>query len=266
MFGGRSGAWARAGVLAAVVIAAVDATGAAAQSLRGSHAALVRQNQQAHVHDFTFLTTPEDIRRFVREGWLVRLEGNSDYKVHGASFPYARPEVRLFVTRLASQYRRACGERLVVTSATRPSSRQPPNASRLSVHPTGMAVDLRRSRRAACRAWLERVLLDLERQGVLDATLERRPPHYHIAVFPQPYATYVARLEGRHETAGSPSPTARTYRVRPGDSLWKIAIAHGISVALLKEANDLRSSRIRPGKKLVIPPGSRDAESVASSG
>ena len=85
----------------------------------------------------------------------------------------------------------------MVTSLTRPLSRQPRNASSRSVHPTGMALDVRRSNSRSCRSWLESVLLSLEGSGVLEATRESYPPHYHIAVYPQPYARYVDNLTTR---------------------------------------------------------------------
>src|SRR4030095_16258018 len=135
-----------------------------AQSLLGSRTSLLRQNEAAREHDFTYLRTSSDVREFASRGLLVRLRGNSDYQLASGyvSFPYARPEVKVFIERLANQYRDACGERLVVTSLTRPLTRQPPNASHLSVHPTGMAADLRRSSRSSCREWLESTLLALE--------------------------------------------------------------------------------------------------------
>jgi LysM repeat protein len=213
-----------------------------AQSLGGSASSLDRQNRMARTHDFTFLDTPGQVSRFADLGYLVRVRPNSDFDLHGVSFPYARPEVQVFVSRLASQYRAACGEQLVVTSLTRPESRQPRNASDRSVHPTGMAVDLRLSRNTSCRHWLERVLLELERSRVVEATRERRPAHYHVAVFPQPYTNYVASL----------SKTTR-YRVRSGDSLWAIAREHGTTVARLREDNGLASSRILAGQVLDLP-------------
>jgi hypothetical protein len=102
------------------------------------------------------------------------------------SFPYARPEVRTFLEQLGHAYRAACGEPLVVTSLVRPITRQPWNASPISVHPTGMAIDLRRSDRRGCRQYLESTLLALEAEGMIEAIRERWPAHYHVAVFPDP--------------------------------------------------------------------------------
>ena len=45
----------------------------------------------------------------------------------------------------------------------------------------------------------------------------------------------------------------RTYRVRRGDTLYDIARKFGVSVAALRSANGLRSSRIYPGDVLRIP-------------
>ncbi len=173
---------------------------ASAQSLRGSRASMHKQNGIARDHDYSFLRTSSQVNRFVDLGLLVHLPGNADYELARVSYPYARPAVKLFIERLASQYHAACGEKLVVTSLTRPEAKQPRNASDLSVHPAGMAVDLRVSRRADCRKWLESTLLSLEKQGVLDATRERYPPHYHVAIFPAPYEGYVATLNKRAET------------------------------------------------------------------
>jgi len=221
---------------------------AAAQSLRGSPATVERQNLAALQHDFTFLRDAAHVRRFVDAGYLVPLSSNSDYDVKRISFPYARPEVALFVSRLGRQYRDACGETLVVTSLTRPTTRQPWNASPRSVHPTGMAVDLRRSTKRHCREWLESVLLHLEGRGVVEAVRENRPPHYHVAVFPQPYAEYVAGLEASDGDGPGAVVREASHRVRSGDSLWSIARANGKTVGELRVSNDLRGSRIYVGQ------------------
>jgi hypothetical protein len=165
-----------------------------AAGLGGSMTSMRKQYQIARQNDFTFLRTPAQVREFVRDERLEQVESNDVLLVNKVSFPYARPAVALFIERLAGQYFAATGERLVVTSLTRPVSRQPRNAHRLSVHPTGMAVDLRIPKDAAAREWLESTLLQLEGSGVLDATRERHPAHYHVAVYPNRYETYVARL------------------------------------------------------------------------
>jgi hypothetical protein len=163
-------------------------------TLRGSPKSMVRQHEVAEENDFTFLRTGSQVRDYVEKGVLVKVEGDANYSVAaGVSFPYSRPEVGTFLERLGAQYREGCGEKLVVTSLTRPLANQPGNAHQLSVHPAGMAVDFRISKSAECRAWLEGTLLGLERKGVLDVTRERNPPHYHVAVFTDQYAAYLEK-------------------------------------------------------------------------
>jgi len=238
-------------VAVGALVVLAPATEVEAQSLRGSQASLRHAHRVAQDHDYTFLRSSDQVRRFVDAGYLVRVRPNRDFTLHAVSFPYARPEVQLFIDRLSGQYRRACGEKLVVTSLTRPQTRQPRNASDLSVHPTGMAIDLRRSWSSRCRGWLERVLLSLERQGVLDATKERSPAHYHVSLFPRPYARYVDQLLSRSASADTGSPIR--YTVRRGDSLWTIARKHGLSVDALKRVNGISGSRIYAGQTLTVP-------------
>ncbi|MDA1092436.1 MAG: DUF5715 family protein [Acidobacteria bacterium] len=223
---------------------------ASAQSLRGSRASLDVQTAEAADHDFSYAVEPDEVRTLVLSGFLIPMHGNRDYRLENVSFPFARPAVKLFVERLASQYRRACGQPLVVTSLTRPQSAQPHNASEQSVHPTGMALDLRRPS-GRCRRWLEETLLSLESESVLEATAERRPPHYHVAVFPEKYQAYVDELARPEDS--TPPPASVVYIVRPGDSLWEIARSHGTSSRMLQRTNQLSSSRIHPGQQLRVP-------------
>lgn len=252
-------AWRAIGVVSSRICIAttcvlIAAQPAAAQELRGSRASVDRQHREARQHDFTFVRRPAQLERFVDAGLLVSLNGGDHYRLHNVSFAVARPEVKLFIERLSSQYLKACGEPLVVTSLTRPVSRQPVNASPRSVHPTGMAVDLRTPRRAACRRWLESTLLSLERRRVLDATLERAPLHFHVAVFPDEYVAYVSRLTGRSRKALLASAAApRRHTVRRPETLWAIAQRYGTTPASIRKANGLKSSVIRPGQTLKIP-------------
>jgi hypothetical protein len=183
---------ARAALAVAALLAGV-AGRAEAGGLGGSPASMRHQHGVAVEEDYSFLRTGAQVRALAEDGKLVPVASNADFALSDVSYPYARPEVLTFLRRLASQYRAATGERLVVTSLVRPRAEQPSNASPLSVHPAGMAVDLRVPAAAASRKWLEDALLSLESAGVLDVTRERRPPHYHVAVFPAPYMAYVAQ-------------------------------------------------------------------------
>jgi hypothetical protein len=177
---------------------------AKAPSLRGSPASMREQNQVAQEHGLKFYRTGEEIHAAVERGDLVPLEGNADYAVAAfVSFPFAHPAAVLFVERLSKQYREACGQQLVVTSAVRPSNGQPRNAHALSVHPAGMALDLRISDRAECRAWLEGAMMNMERAGLLNGIRERNPPHYHVALYPEPYLAYAAERMAEEAAAAA---------------------------------------------------------------
>jgi len=183
----------------AVLIAlfAAVATDAAADdppvSLRGSPAAMQQQHRVAVEHDLDFFRTEQEIRDAISRGELVELHGSEVYEVAGfVDLPYVHPAARLFITRTAALYYEACGEPLVVTSGVRAISQQPPNAHALSVHPAGMAVDLRVSQQEACREWLESKMTSLEEMRVINGIREFRPPHYHVAVFPAQYTAFVA--------------------------------------------------------------------------
>jgi len=249
-----------AAALAGVVLLA---GGAQAQTLRGSRGSVERMYNKAREQDLTFYRSGRGVRSAAAEGELVRLSGNEHYRLADTSYPYALPTTRTFVQRLAAQYHDACGERLVVTSATRPRSLRLRNSVAESVHPAGIAVDLRKPTRGSCLRWLRQTLMDIEGEGVIEATEERHPPHFHVAVFPAQYRRYVsnqgsggddAKPAARRATRSASSSSGRgTYRVRQGDTLTSISRRTGVSVAKLKDANDMRGSRLHVGQRLVIP-------------
>ena len=177
---------------------------AAAGGLRGSPTSMREQHDIAVKRDLAFIDDAAEVRALVEKGGLQTLEGTSDYKLADVSFPYALPEVKLFIERLGKQYHEANGSPLVVTSLTRPASNQPRNAHELSVHPAGMAVDFRVPQDNKARAWLESALLQLENRGVLDVTRERYPPHYHVAVFPAAYASYAEKRAAEEKIEAVP--------------------------------------------------------------
>jgi hypothetical protein len=159
------------------------ASGLAAQSLRGSQEGVDHLYLVARASGLQFHATVRSARRAVAAGEFVQLTGNSDYvPKNRMQLPYATPETRDYIEHLSAEYHSACGERLVVTSALRPMSRRPRNGSTKSVHPTGIAFDVRKPKRRMCRDWLRQLLLQHEREGAIEATEEFRPPHFHIVV------------------------------------------------------------------------------------
>lgn len=250
------------GFLLAIPLVALAPPPSEAASLRPSRPALMRQVRAAQAHGAYYAANEADLRTMRRTGELVRIEGDRNHVLKGTvPYPYARPEVKLFLERLGAQYRSSCGKRLVVTSLVRPKNRQPRNSSAFSVHPTGMAMDLRVSSSRRCRSWLEQVLLSLEGRGLLEAARERYPPHYHVVLFPDPYLEYVEAREGEAAVADY-RPRGELvagevvdYRVRRGDSLWKIARRYDTTIGSIRSVNALPSSSIRPGQVLRVPVG-----------
>ncbi len=251
---------------------------AGAQSLRGSRSTVARVYERASERGLYFYKTSNGVKSAAEKGRFVRLAGNADYKLHGVSHPYLTATTRTFVERLASQYRAACGEQLVVTSAIRPLANQPRNSSDYSVHPTGIAVDLRKPS-GKCLTWLRKTLLALEDRNVIDGTEEKSPPHFHVVVFPAAYDAYVESLEKRSaQTSGTtaaaeqksavaprvalatvarmPASTVK-YRVRKGDSLWSIAKRYDTSVAKIQKLNPSAAKKIVPGQTLVLSSASQ---------
>ncbi|MEZ5502336.1 MAG: DUF5715 family protein [Halioglobus sp.] len=241
---------------------------AQAQSLKGSPMSIERQYRAALSYGFAFVDNARSVQQFVRPGQLVRVYPDRHLELHDVSYPYAVPGTKVFLSRLSEQYHSACGEKLTVTSLLRPRDRQPANSVAHSVHPTGMAVDLRVPPKPQCRAWLERTLLSLEKEGVLDVTREHYPPHFHVAVFVRKYETRLAQSGSGVGYGEADSGTRmvaysdpnRRYVVRKGDTLSDIAARTGVRVSQLRAANGLRGNLINVGQKLRIP-----SQGVASS-
>jgi hypothetical protein len=111
--------------------------------LRGSQESVQKMWDFATMHGLAFYQTPRDIDKAVAEGKLVPLDGDASYELtRGVGFSYATREAKQFIVSFAPQYLAACGTPLIVTSAARPTTRQPRNSNPYSVHPTGIAVDV----------------------------------------------------------------------------------------------------------------------------
>lgn len=260
----------------------------AAQSLRGSQASVRKMYTRAVLNDLEFLRTSKGVYESVRDGELVLISITMDMTLDRVSYPFVLPRTRDVLNVFAKKYHDACGERLVVTSAARPRTEQPRNASPQSVHPTGMAIDFRKPA-GNCLTYMRGELLALEKLGILEATEERHPVHFHVAVLQRgkfaPAAAAVATATTASPTpapaqatiAPSPGPAAttadsaagsvdvpekpaasktpakaQTYTVRKGDNLSVIAKRFGLTVTRLKSLNGLKGSSIRPGQRLRV--------------
>jgi LysM repeat protein len=269
-----------------VVLSLSAAAGLPAQSLRGSQSSVQKMYTRAVQNDLDFFYSSKGIYESVRDGELKLISITNDLTLEKVSYPFVLPRTLDVLNVFAKQYRTACGERLVVTSAARPRNKQPRNASPKSVHPTGMAIDFRRPT-GPCLTYLRQQLVALEKLGILEATEERRPVHFHVAVLQRgrfaPAAPSIATAttpavtapttsviepatttdsaSGTVEPAPVEKPAAKpapkqaapsTYTVRKGDNLSVIAKRFGLSVTRLKALNGIRGSAIRPGQKLKV--------------
>lgn len=217
----------------------------AAQTLRGSPESVDLMYTSARSGDLAFLHSRADIWRAALSGELAMISINENLTLDRVAFPFVLPNTLRFADSLAAAYRAACGERLVVTSGSRPEAEQPRNASPKSVHPTGMAVDFRIPKDSNCLAWLRASLLELENSHVVEATEERHPPHFHVAVLQQPVHAPAFVAEAR-----APRAAGRTYRVRAGDNLWAIARRNGTTPEKLMRLNGISGRRLRVGRTL----------------
>jgi len=82
-------------------------------------------------------------------------------------------------------------------------------------------------------------------------------PKHDTAAAASGAATPPAAPMGATEPA--PASTEKSYKVKSGDNLSKIARAHGVSVRDLQAANHLKTTQIKVGDKLVIPPSKSKA-------
>lgn len=236
------------------------------EDLHGSRQSVERMYEFALSHRMPFYLTPVNVDDAIAKGRLVALAGDSTYELtRGVGFAYSTREAKQFVLAFAPQYLAACGVPLTVTSAARPMSRQPHNANPHSVHPTGIAVDIRRPSAGPCLTWVRGALANLEERGIVEATEEHHPVHLHVAVLIQPGArvllpnlvkTVVARQVTTPAvlvTTVAAAKSPHSYTVRQGDTMWDIANRSGVSIAELRKANAHIASTLKPGITLVLP-------------
>lgn len=55
----------------------------------------------------------------------------------------------------------------------------------------------------------------------------------------------------------TPTAAGTKYKVKPGESLWRIARRNGITVQAIKEASGIKDDNVKPGDKIIIPPAGK---------
>ena len=262
------------------LISTSDARPRGLGSLKGSSASLDRQQNARRRAHLKLHLNKKSVRRSIQRGELKRVRPTRHLELAHVSYPYAHPKLHQLLTKLSALYWRHCRAPLVVTSLLRPRNEQPRNASPRSVHPAGIAVDLRVPPRV-CRRWLRDTLSSWERDHLVEATREYRPPHFHVVIIPHRLNQGVInRLRGgkqsaarrvqsasksrndrrrvkrrsKRSTEGKPKKYRRTrYKVKRGDSLWGLSRRWGVSQKSIMSANHLSSKQLDRGQLLVIP-------------
>jgi len=179
-----------------IALIGLASTAAGAQTLKGSKQSVDLMYNAAETRDLQFFRTPDDVYAAAKAGSLKMISMTEDLEIDEAGWPFVLPTTLRFADSIATRYHEACGERIVVTSGARPLDKQPRNASPKSVHPTGMAVDFRKPKNPACLTWLRASLVGLEDRGVIEATEEKHPAHFHVAVLHQPTVPHIQMAAG----------------------------------------------------------------------
>lgn len=156
-----------------------------------------RQLAFVHANTIPLMYTLSDYWRNVETGHFVTLQHPA--LVVSARRPHVLPSTAHFMYRIAEQYNASGCGKLRVNDATRLVSERPRNGSPYSVHPAGMALDLRViDLNETCYAVFEGLLRDAEASGQADVTREYFPPHFHVVVVPELQPRRIL-LEARHE-------------------------------------------------------------------
>lgn len=201
----------------------------AAQVLRGSPAALARENAVADRWRLSRIRDRAELRRFIDRGLLVPIRPTPAYALdetlgeadpdHRELYAHARPWVRAFLDDLLVEGHRLHGDRFVITSMVRTVDYQrrlrreyaaaagaTGPRSRMSSHLTGSTLDIKiMGLSSAAAAWLRVRLVELERLGAVQATEEGSSSVcFHVMVFPD----YERRARCRTRTDTRPYPEA----------------------------------------------------------
>ncbi|MGB3181296.1 MAG: LysM peptidoglycan-binding domain-containing protein [Cyclobacteriaceae bacterium] len=98
-------------------------------------------------------------------------------------------------------------------------------------------------------------IADIRSWNNIRGNLIRVNQRLNIYVWPgrKPSSSATASAKAPAKSTTTMDKGKRYYQVQPGDSLWSISKKHqGLSIEKIKELNNLKSNKIKPGQKLVI--------------
>lgn len=178
--------------------------------LHGSHDSLVRQNEEIDRLGLPRIADDEQLENLEQQHLLVPIQESSLLTIHPRLAPenrFCKPWTRAFLRDLAAAHYRQFHTPIQVNSAVRTVAQQerlrrynhnaaPSSGDTESSHVAGLTVDIsRRGMGRAERKWMERYLLELKDQGLIETAEERREPVFHIMVAKRYEEWRVAHLE-----------------------------------------------------------------------
>ena len=169
---------------AAVLFLGLTATleGQVSQKALKSLESIGYQYLYALAHEIPFLETPKAVDEAFARGELMDLRENPNLRFYKVSYYYVKPSTKIWLDKFEFESRPVCGDELWVTSAMRPVNMKLWNSSPISVHPTGMAVDLRIPKRNDCYKWFLSHFDRDKKLGLIDYIIEKVEPNFHVAV------------------------------------------------------------------------------------
>jgi membrane-bound lytic murein transglycosylase D len=94
---------------------------------------------------------------------------------------------------------------------------------------------------------------DIKRWNNLGSNTIRTGQRLNIWLKPSAYVASTATASAPSPSIPLPVPASKTYTVQPGDTLWDISQKfQGLTIQKIKELNNLTTSKIQPGQKLIV--------------
>jgi hypothetical protein len=185
--------------------------------LHGSHDSLVRQNEEIDRLGLPRIADDQQLQQLEQEHVLVPIRESHILTIHPDLAPqnrYCKSWTRDFLHDLAEAHYRQFHTPIQVNSAVRTVAQQarlrrynhnaaPTTGDTESSHVAGLTVDVsRRGMGRGERKWMEKYLLNLKGQGLIETAEERREPVFHIMVAKQYESWRLANIE--HKLPAAP--------------------------------------------------------------